>query len=410
MKLNSTAGATLKLRNLVKCYGKTTVVDGVSLDVAPGEFVTLLGPSGSGKTTTLNMIAGFCSVTAGDISMDGNPIARLKPHKRHIGVVFQHYALFPHMTVTDNIAFPLKQRRMPREQVRADVADALDLVKLRGFADRYPGQLSGGQQQRVALARALVFRPRLLLMDEPLGALDKNLREALQLEIKRIHREVGISFVYVTHDQEEALGLSDRIAIFNHGRVEQVGSAADLYERPESLFVADFIGESNKLRGHVVHHNGRAEVQWDGTRLPVAGRCSVDAGTPAVVVLRPEALTLTNARSSTNGAFILDGVISELLYLGNSRRVEVTLPSGHVMVVREQAGHWKTLAIGESVGVSYDPESAVVIPVQDDDDMVGPTENVVDAADVSDVPTSPTTASPPSTNRRRTIALRRPPL
>ena len=221
MKPDSSAGATLNLRKLVKSYSGTTVVDGISLDVAPGEFVTLLGPSGSGKTTTLNMIAGFCSVTAGDILMDGNPIARLKPHKRNIGVVFQHYALFPHMTVTENVAFPLKQRRLSKERVLTDVTDALDLVKLRPFGDRYPGQLSGGQQQRVALARALVFRPRLLLMDEPLGALDKNLREALQLEIKRIHREVGISFVYVTHDQEEALGLSDRIAIFNRGRIDK---------------------------------------------------------------------------------------------------------------------------------------------------------------------------------------------
>ena len=257
MQPDSSAGATLKLRNLVKSYSGTTVVDGISLDVAPGEFVTLLGPSGSGKTTTLNMIAGFCSVTAGDIFMDGNPIARLKPHKRNIGVVFQHYALFPHMTVTENVAFPLKQRRLSKERVLTDVADALDLVKMRPFGDRYPGQLSGGQQQRVALARDLVFRPRLLLMDEPLGALDKNLREALQLEIKRIHREVGISFVYVTHDQEEALGLSDRIAIFNRGRIDQAGSATDLYERPESVFVADFIGESNKLGGHVVRHNGQ---------------------------------------------------------------------------------------------------------------------------------------------------------
>ena len=408
MQPDSSAGATLKLRNLVKSYSGTTVVDGISLDVAPGEFVTLLGPSGSGKTTTLNMIAGFCSVTAGDIFMDGNPIARLKPHKRNIGVVFQHYALFPHMTVTENVAFPLKQRRLSKERVLTDVADALDLVKLRPFGDRYPGQLSGGQQQRVALARALVFRPRLLLMDEPLGALDKNLREALQLEIKRIHREVGISFVYVTHDQEEALGLSDRIAIFNRGRIDQAGSATDLYERPESVFVADFIGESNKLGGHVVRHNGHAELQWDGNRLPVSTRCAVDAGERALAVLRPEALTLTSPHSSSNGDFTIEGVISELLYLGSSRRVEVTLPSGHAMVVREQAGRWKPLAIGESVGIAYDPESAVVLAVQNDDTSAGPTQSTVNAAGVSTSPASPSPATPPK--RRRTIALRRPPL
>ena len=214
-----------------------------------GEFVTLLGPSGSGKTTTLRMIAGFTSPTGGSIEIDGQDMTRVPPHRRDVGMVFQNYALFPHMTAAQNVAFPLRMRKQSRAEIDRRVGDALDLVKLRHLADRYPRQLSGGQQQRIALARAVVFEPRLLLMDEPLGALDRKLREALQLEIIRISRELGATVLYVTHDQEEALVMSDRIAIFNEGRIEQLGSGEDLYDRPASLFVADFIGESNILRG-----------------------------------------------------------------------------------------------------------------------------------------------------------------
>src|SRR3984957_14760723 len=238
-------GAAVILSALEKNYGNVGAVRGVSLDIRSGEFLTLLGPSGSGKTTTLLMIAGFEVPTVGDIAIDGQSVVVLPPHKRNIGMVFQNYALFPHMTVAENIGFPLKQRGVDRATRARQVAESLDLVRLPGYQSRYPRQLSGGQQQRVALARAIVFRPRLLLMDEPLGALDKQLRESLQLEMRRLHADLSITFIYVTHDQEEALTMSDRVAVMNDGLIAQVGSPEDLYDRPCDRFVASFIGESN---------------------------------------------------------------------------------------------------------------------------------------------------------------------
>lgn len=239
----------LILRGLAKSFGDVLAVDGVDLEVRQGEFITLLGPSGSGKTTTLRMIAGFARQSAGTIEIDGVDMSNVPPHQRDVGMIFQNYALFPHMTAAQNIAFPLEMRRTGRPEIKQRVAEALALVRLEGLGSRYPRQLSGGQQQRIAFARAVVFHPRLLLMDEPLGALDKKLREALQLEVMHISRQLGATVVYVTHDQEEALVMSDRIAIFNRGRIEQLGRGEDLYDRPVSLFVADFIGESNILRG-----------------------------------------------------------------------------------------------------------------------------------------------------------------
>jgi putative spermidine/putrescine transport system ATP-binding protein len=224
--------ADLQIRNLRKTYSNVVAVDDVSLTVHQGEFLTLLGPSGSGKTTTLMMIAGFVEPTGGSIVLGGRSLTRLPPHKRDIGMVFQHYALFPHLTVAANIAFPLEMRGMRKAEVERRVQAALDLVQLPDFGARYPRELSGGQQQRIALARAIVFEPSLLLMDEPLGALDKKLREHMQLEIKKIHHDLGVTVIYVTHDQEEALVMSDRIAVFNHGSIEQLGSPSDLYDRP----------------------------------------------------------------------------------------------------------------------------------------------------------------------------------
>mgnify|MGYP001590440586 CR=1 FL=1 len=245
----ATARPALVLRGLAKYFGDVPAVDGVDLEVRQGEFITMLGPSGSGKTTTLRMIAGFTLQSGGTIEIDGVDMSHVPPHRRDVGMIFQNYALFPHMTAAENIAFPLQMRRVGRPEIKRRVADALALVKLEGFGERYPRQLSGGQQQRIAFARAVVFNPRLLLMDEPLGALDKKLREALQLEVMHISRQLGATVVYVTHDQEEALVMSDRIAIFSKGKIEQLGSGEDLYDRPVSLFVADFIGESNILRG-----------------------------------------------------------------------------------------------------------------------------------------------------------------
>jgi putative spermidine/putrescine transport system ATP-binding protein len=362
-------GASLELKDLRKHYADQVAVDGIDLQIAPGEFVTFLGPSGSGKTTTLNMIAGFTDLDAGEILMDGRPIGRLRPHKRDIGVVFQHYALFPHMTARGNVSFPLRQRRMARRDVARRATEALDLVGLGDYCDRYPRQLSGGQQQRVALARAIVFNPRVLLMDEPLGALDKKLREALQLEIKRVHREVGITFVYVTHDQEEALALSDRIAVFNGGRIEQVGDARELYDRPRTLFVAEFVGESNRLRGHY-ERNGSGGIlrrQEVKLRVPEAtGRLST--GSEAVLVVRPEHVSvLASAEPPDGRENRLEGTVVDVMYLGSSRKVEVRLPDGHTVIAREQPERWRPVAHGDRVTVGFSCRESVLLPYSPDD-------------------------------------------
>src|SRR5262249_42273952 len=272
------SGARLELRNLSKAFAGVRAVDRVSLDVPAGAFVFLLGPSGSGKTTTLNLIAGFLAADMGDILLDERSIADVPPHKRNIGMVFQSYSLFPHMTVEENVRFPLRMRtRLSRRQARKRVGEMLDLVQLGPLAQRYPRQLSGGQQQRVAMARALVSCPRLLLMDEPLGALDKKLREQMQTEIKRIHRSVGTTVVYVTHDQSEALTMSDLVAVMQHGRIAQTGTPRMLYEAPANLFVADFLGDSNLLRGKV------RDVAGDEVVVETAGGTAVLAmrGSPA---------------------------------------------------------------------------------------------------------------------------------
>jgi len=240
----------LRLRDVIKSYdGRTNAVDGVNIAIERGEFVTLLGPSGSGKTTTLMMIAGFEHPTSGTIELAGENLTERKPYQRNIGMVFQNYALFPHMTALKNVTFPLRMRHFPRDEIEGRAQKMLDLVGLGRFAARYPRELSGGQQQRVALARGLVFNPDVLLLDEPLGALDKNLREQMQVEIKRIHREVGITMIYVTHDQTEAMTMSDRVAVFRDGRIEQLGSPLEVYDRPANRFVAEFIGDSNFFPG-----------------------------------------------------------------------------------------------------------------------------------------------------------------
>ena len=264
-------GPALVLRNLRKLFGSVVATDDVDLEVPHGEFLTLLGPSGSGKTTTLRMIAGFTAPSGGTIEIDGSDMTRVPAHRRNVGMVFQNYALFPHMTASQNIAFPLQMRGVSRETTRRRINEALRLIKLEDFGSRYPRELSGGQQQRIALARAVVFRPCLLLMDEPLGALDRKLREALQLEIMRVGRELRASILYVTHDQEEALLMSDRIAIFNKGRIEQIGSGEDLYDQPATLFVAEFIGESNIIRGRFERDGGAAGLGRAGA-MALSGR------------------------------------------------------------------------------------------------------------------------------------------
>jgi len=331
-------GGRLTLTRLTKRYPGTTAVDAIDLDVGSGEFVTLLGPSGSGKTTTLMMVAGFTTPSEGEIAIDGHPITGMAPEHRNIGVVFQNYALFPHMTVWDNVAFPLKMRRQPSAEIRGRVARALDLVRLAGLGERLPRQLSGGQQQRVALARALVFDPGLLLMDEPLGALDRNLREQMKIEIKRIHRDVGVTVLYVTHDQEEALTMSDRVALMNRGRIAQLGSAEDLYERPAQRFVAEFIGESNLIEGRVESREGQTTLALaDGTRLALPGGASPHAREEScTLMVRPEKIMLTTAGHAQLG---LDGMVEEVIYVGEFTRYRVRVAPAVVMSVKAANTH-----------------------------------------------------------------------
>jgi putative spermidine/putrescine transport system ATP-binding protein len=353
-------GVGLTLTGLTKTYRSSVALDGIDLTVAPGEFMTLLGPSGSGKTTTLNLVAGFIEPDSGDIIMGGAPLVGMPPHKRDIGVVFQNYALFPHMKVDANVAFPLKQRGVGKADIAKRVTDMLAIVGLEGYGGRYPRELSGGQQQRVALARALVFDPKLLLLDEPLGALDKRLRESLQIEIKRIHRELGVTFVFVTHDQEEALAMSDRIAVFNQGRIEQVGPVASLYENPQTLFVAKFLGDSNVVEGALSEEDG-VRYLVDGTRRFVAP----STGTPgpsAAMVIRPERVRLIDPAASTVGAAenCLSGRVSEVIYLGSHRRVVVDIGQRTFLVDDAAAG--PAPVAGSNVLLAWHPDDARLVP------------------------------------------------
>ena len=310
---------------------RVVACEDVDLEVRRGEFVTLLGPSGSGKTTTLRMIAGFTTPSGGSIEIGGRDMTRVPPYRRNVGMVFQNYALFPHMTAAQNIGFPLQMRGVPRQEASSRVGNALRLVKLEGLGDRYPRALSGGQQQRIALARAVVFEPHVLLMDEPLGALDRKLREALQVEIMQVSRQIGATVLYVTHDQEEALVMSDRIAIFNNGRIEQLGSGEDLYDRPTSLFVADFIGESNILRGRYEQDgNGSGVVRRDSWSWRVgrdaAERAALSAGAAAALVVRPEQTRILGpSEHAPPGSNAVDGTVDEVLYLGSDRKYGLTL-------------------------------------------------------------------------------------
>ncbi len=308
--------AAVRMEGLRKTYGEVVAVEGLDLEIGAGEFFSLLGPSGSGKTTTLRMIAGFELPTAGRILLDGEDVSQRPPYERDVNTVFQDYALFPHLSVGENVGYGLMIRKVPRDERARRVADALRMVRLTGLDDRRPGQLSGGQRQRVALARALVNRPRVLLLDEPLGALDLKLRQEMQVELKTIQQEVGITFIYVTHDQDEALSMSDRIAIFNQGRVEQVGSPADVYERPATAFVAGFVGISNILEGAV------AAFVTDG------------AGT---VTVRPEKIHLLDPGDPVPaGSVALTGRVHDVVYLGSDTKYLVELDAGGTLAVIKQ--------------------------------------------------------------------------
>ncbi|GAB3627505.1 ABC transporter ATP-binding protein [Pandoraea terrae] len=339
-------------------------MDNVSLEITAGEFVTFLGPSGSGKTTTLSMVAGFTDVTSGSIMLGGQPIEELPPHRRNIGMVFQSYSLFPHMTVFDNVAFPLRRRGVGKAEIRVRVSRVLDLIQLSDKAGRYPTALSGGQQQRVALARAIVFEPTLLLMDEPLSALDKKLREQMQLEIRRLHKELNITFIFVTHDQEEALVMSDRIAVFQDGKLAQVGTATDLYERPQSLFVANFLGDSNILRGSA-HADGDDHIlvtSFGQFRAP--RERNIDRIKDAAISVRPERMRVLPMSQACDDANRVTARVSQIIYVGSSRKVEVTLPDGSLMQVREQPRDQIDVKEGAEVAVCWPSTASNLLPVE----------------------------------------------
>jgi putative spermidine/putrescine transport system ATP-binding protein len=349
----------VRFQNVQKSYdGETLVVKDLNLDIAKGEFVTMLGPSGSGKTTTLMMLAGFEPATHGEIYLNGNPINNVPPHKRGIGMVFQNYALFPHMSVAENLSFPLAVRGMSKSEQEDRVKKVLEMVELPAFGGRRPAQLSGGQQQRVAVARALVFEPDLVLMDEPLGALDKQLREQMQYEIKHIHDSLGVTVVYVTHDQSEALTMSDRVAVFEDGVIQQLSSPEELYERPENSFVAQFIGENNKLRGTVqeVGKDKLATVKLDSGDVVRALAVGIGAkGERTLLSVRPERVAIEPKK--TRNTVTLTGRVEELIYLGDHIRTRMSV-AGHtdfIVKVPNNAEHHE-LAKGQTTTVGWQAE------------------------------------------------------
>jgi putative spermidine/putrescine transport system ATP-binding protein len=353
--------AFVEFEHVQKSYdGQTLVVKDLNLSIAKGEFVTMLGPSGSGKTTCLMMLAGFETATHGDIRLDGRPINQVPPHKRGIGMVFQNYALFPHMTVGENLSFPLEVRGMSRDDRESRVKRALDMVQMGTFINRRPAQLSGGQQQRIALARALVFDPQLVLMDEPLGALDKQLREHMQFEIKHLHEQLGITVVYVTHDQGEALTMSDRVAVFNDGRIQQLAPPAELYERPENSFVAGFIGENNALAGTIEQlDSDKALVRLDDGGLIDATAVNIrEKGQRTTVSIRPERVEF-KPEMMPPGAHTIEAQVLQVIYMGDilRARLRVAGTDNFVMKMRNTIGQTK-LEVGQTVRIGWHPEDA----------------------------------------------------
>ena len=347
-------GAAVRYENVQKSYdGESLVVKNLNLDIPPGEFLTMLGPSGSGKTTCLMMLAGFEPATHGEIYLNDRPINNVPPHKRGIGMVFQNYALFPHMSVSENLAFPLQVRGISKAEQEEKVNRALDMVELGGFGNRRPAQLSGGQQQRVAVARALVFEPELVLMDEPLGALDKQLREQMQYEIKHIHENIGVSIVYVTHDQTEALTMSDRVAVFNDGVIQQLSTPDELYENPQNSFVAQFIGENNKLNGTVTAIDGdTCEVKLDdGITLKAEPVNIGGVGSRTTLSLRPERVEFDTHEQMDN---LVTGTIEEMIYLGDHIRVRMNVAGNPEFIVKvRNRGEKRDLKTGQSVEIGW---------------------------------------------------------
>jgi spermidine/putrescine transport system ATP-binding protein len=360
--------ADIRLEAVTKRFGETVAVDDVTIAIERGAFYALLGPSGCGKTTTLRMVGGFEDPTAGRVYLGGDDVTDLPPYRRDVNTVFQSYALFPHLTVERNVAFGLERKKVAKAEVRTRVGEALEMVQLGGFGSRRPAQLSGGQQQRVALARALVNRPRALLLDEPLGALDLRLRKQLQIQLKRIQQEVGITFVHVTHDQEEAMSMADTIAVMNGGRIEQAGGAADLYERPQTEFVANFLGVSNLVEARMrAASNGHASVEThDGATLNVPSDRIGPHGTDAVKIgVRPEKVLLSPAGSDVaTGHNVLRGTVVVASFLGVSIQYVVRAAGGEELTVFQQnldGSEPDSLGPGRDVQLSWDPQHTFVV-------------------------------------------------
>ncbi len=341
----------VEISGVTKYYGEATAVDRLSLSIRPGEFLSLLGPSGCGKTTTLRMIAGFEHPDDGDIRLSGRSVLGLPPNKREVNTVFQAYALFPHMTVAENVAYGLQQRKVPKAEQRERVADALDMVQLRRFADRKPTQLSGGQQQRIALSRALINRPSVLLLDEPLAALDRQLREEMQLELKLLQARLGTTFVFVTHDQSEALSMSDRIAVIRAGRIEQLAAPADIYAEPASAYVASFIGQQNFLHGTAL--GGDAVDTYAGTVHGRWGGEQTAPGSAVVAAIRPEFVRLAPAGTADGPG--IDGTVLGVSHLGETLQVAVEVGREQAFLVRIPAPGAPAVAVGDAVRCTWSP-------------------------------------------------------
>jgi putative spermidine/putrescine transport system ATP-binding protein len=355
----------VQFENVQKSYdGETLVVKDLNLDTERGEFLTMLGPSGSGKTTCLMMLAGFETVTHGEIILDGTSINNVPPHKRNIGMVFQNYALFPHMTVNENLAFPLQVRKMSKSDIEDRVKKMLDMVQLGAFGSRRPMQLSGGQQQRIAVARALVFEPKLVLMDEPLGALDKQLRDQMQYEIKDIHENLGVTVVYVTHDQSEALTMSNRIAVFNDGVIQQLSTPDILYEKPENSFVAQFIGENNRMTGTIKKIDDTfCYADLDGGGSVKALKINVGSiGEKTQLSVRPERVTVNSSKTSGENSFL--GEIKELIYLGDHIRARLEVCGNDEFIVKMPNEGNIQLSEGQSIDVSWSSEDIRALDFQ----------------------------------------------
>ncbi|MFF2493717.1 ABC transporter ATP-binding protein [Agromyces sp. NPDC058064] len=360
------APGTVVIDAVTKRYGDATAVDGLSLTIQAGEFISLLGPSGCGKTTTLRMIAGFEQPDAGDIRVSGRSLLGVPPYRRDVNTVFQAYALFPHMSVAENVAYGLQQKRTPKAEIRERVIDALDLAQMRGFADRKPTQLSGGQQQRVALARALVNRPSVLLLDEPLGALDRQLREEMQLELKLLQSRLGITFVFVTHDQGEALSMSDRIAIMRSGRIEQLADADTVYARPASAYVAAFVGQQNFFRGPVA--DGGAAVDSAHALVHAAAPASpaLRGGDAGLAAVRPEFVRLEAASGAApDGANTARGTLIGVSHLGETMQYLVRLGDDQSLIARRPTPEAPQVSVGDTVVCSWRPESVLLFPADE---------------------------------------------